>query len=143
MSDLREFESAIARDGHDLSGSVLLEISNAIVRLYKECYGKGPTKAKTYQHADVVTCVLRGGLTKAEQTLIAAGHENAVVSQRHRLQQAVRDRFTAAVEELTGRRVVGFMSGTQATPEMSCEVFVLAPVDDGAQADFSSNGHRG
>lgn len=140
MSDLSAFEADFARDGHDLPGSVLLEISNAIVRLYKECYGKGPTKAKTYHHGEVVTCVLRGSLTKAEQTLIAAGHENAVVRQRHRLHEAVRARFVAAVEELTGRRVVGFMSGTQATPEMSCEVFVLAPAD-GAVAEFSSNGH--
>ncbi|MEA2427690.1 MAG: hypothetical protein QOF37_1318 [Thermoleophilaceae bacterium] len=127
MTDMREFESDIASSGAAGRGDVLLAISNAIVRLYKECFGRGPTKAKTYHHGDVITCVLRGGLTKAEHTLIASGHEASVHNQRHMLQQAVRERFVASVEELTGRRVVGFMSGTQLDPDMSCEVFVLAP----------------
>ena len=41
----------------------------------------------------------------------------------------MRDRFVAVIEQATGRRVVGFMSGNQQDPDMMCEVFVLAPTD--------------
>jgi uncharacterized protein YbcI len=116
--------------GSDISkrGDVLLEISNAIVRLYKECFGRGPTKARTIYQGDVVVCVLRGGLTVAERTLYERGRGESVLRLRSEFQEAVRERFTDAVEEIVGRNVIGFMSGSQLDPEMSVEVFVLEPV---------------
>jgi uncharacterized protein YbcI len=130
-----EFGSDIGRLGADGTGhsdgrgDVLLAISNALVRLYKECYGKGPTKARTYHHGDVITCVLRGGFTRAEQTLLENGHADAVHEQRRYLQQAAKSKFVGAVEAITGRRVVAFISGTEHDPDVHAEVFVLASQD--------------
>ena len=113
-------------------GDMLLAISNAMVRLYKDHYGKGPTKARTYHQEDVITCVLRGGLTRAERTLLGAGHSDAVMRGRHMLQSALREQFVEAVETLTGRRVIGFMSGNAPEADMSVEVFVLESAETGS-----------
>lgn len=108
-------------------GNLKLEISNAIVRVYKDCFGKGPTRARTYYDGDVVTCVLSDVYTRAEQTLLESGRTATVLSQRQELQEAVRQRLVEVVEHATGREVVGFFSGNQSDPDMAVEVFVLAP----------------
>ena len=94
--------------------------------LLKEYYGRGPDKAKTYVNGDLVVCLLRGGFTRVEQTLRDGGHGDAVIQQRMAFQEVMRKRFNQVVEDATGRRVVGFMSGNQQNPDMICEVFVLA-----------------
>ena len=106
---------------------MLLAISNAIVRLHKRYFGKGPTKARAYFAGDVITCVLSDVYTRAERTLIESGRETTVLRQRWELQQAVRDEFVAEIEAITGRKVIGFFSGNQPEPDLSVEVFVLAP----------------
>jgi uncharacterized protein YbcI len=113
---------------------MLAEISNSMVRLYKEHFGKGPTRVRSYYQGDVITCVLRDGFTRADQTLIEAGRSQLVTRQRHELQLAVRDEFTKAIEQITGREVVGFFSGSQPDPVIEVEVFVLAPVAKAATA---------
>jgi uncharacterized protein YbcI len=100
-----------------------------MVGLLKDFYGVGPTQAKTYYHDDLVVCLLRGGFTRVEQTLLEGGRTGAVIQQRMEFQEVMRDRFVAVVEDATERRVVGFMSGNQQDPDMICEVFVLAPTD--------------
>ncbi len=110
-------------------GDVLSAISDGLVALLKEFYGRGPTQAKTYYHDDLVVCVLRGGFTRVEQTLLEGGRGAAVIEQRMAFQDVMRDRFEAVVERATGRPVVGFMSGNQQAPDMICEVFVLSPSD--------------
>ena len=112
---------------HD--GEARTAISNGLVALLKEFYGVGPTQAKTYYHDDIVVCVMRGGFTRVEQTLLEGGRTAAVIQQRMEFQEVMRPRFTHVVEAATGRRVVGFMSGNQQEPDMICEVFVLAPTD--------------
>ena len=77
--------------------------------------------------ADVVVVVMRGGFTRIEQTLLDAGKRNVVIEQRITFQEIMSDRFMALVQEITGRVVIGFVSGNQPDPEMTCEVFVLAP----------------
>jgi uncharacterized protein YbcI len=74
-------------------------------------------------------CVLRGGFSRVEQTLLEAGRGAAVIQQRMELQELMRERFEAVIEHATGRRVIGFMSGNQQHPDMMCEVFILAPTD--------------
>jgi uncharacterized protein YbcI len=110
-------------------GDVLTAISDGLVALLKEFYGRGPTQAKTYYHDDLVVCVLRGGFTRVEQTLLEGGRGAAVIEQRMAFQDVMRGRFEAVVERATGRPVVGFMSGNQQAPDMICEVFVLSPSD--------------
>jgi uncharacterized protein YbcI len=104
---------------------LLAEISNAMVGLKKEFYGKGPTKAKTYINDNYVFCVLQGGITRNEETLIAAGQEMLVREYRLRFQEAMADATTEAIERLTGRRVIGYHSQIVFDPEHAFEIFVL------------------
>jgi uncharacterized protein YbcI len=96
-----------------------------MVGLKKEFYGKGPTKAKTYINDNYVLCVLQGGLTRNEATLLAAGQEDLVRQYRLRFQEAVADAVTEAVERLTGRQVIGYHSQIVFDPEYAFEIFVL------------------
>lgn len=107
-------------------GEIRTAISDGVVGLLKEFYGAGPTQAKTYLVDDLVVCLLRGGFTSAEHTLQEAGRGEAVASQRMEFQSVMRERFIAVVQQATGRRVVGFMAGTEQDADMFCEVFVLA-----------------
>ena len=110
-------------------GEVLTAISDGLVALLKEFYGRGPTRAKSYYEDDLVVCVLRGGFSRVEQTLVEGGRGAAVIKQRMEFQEVMRRRFEAVIEDATGQRVIGFMSGNQQSPDMMCEVFILAPTD--------------
>jgi uncharacterized protein YbcI len=119
-------------------GDVLTAISDGMVALLKEFYGRGPTRAKSYYEDDLVVCLLRGGFTRVEETLLAGGRGSSVIQQRMEFQELMRERFEAVIEAATGRQVIGFMSGNQQSPDMMCEVFILAPtdlVDDGESPD--------
>lgn len=118
--------SAEAKRRH---GDELTAISDGLVALLKEFYGRGPTQAKSYYQDDLVVCILRGGYTQVEQTLREGGRGSAVIEQRMQFQELMRERFEAVIEGATGRQVIGFMSGNQQDPDMMCEVFVLAPTD--------------
>ena len=119
--------SSIDTRHHD--GTARAEISEGMVALLKGFYGVGPTQAKTYYHDDLVVCLMRGGFTRVEQTLLEGGRTSAVIRQRMEFQDVMRARFVAVIENATGRNVVGFMSGNQQDPDMICEVFVLNPTD--------------
>ena len=108
-------------------GDVLTAISDGIVALLKDYYGRGPTRAKSYYEDDLVVCLLRGGFSRVEQTLLEGGRGSAVIQQRMEFQELMRQRFEAVIERATGRPVIGFMSGNQQDPDVMCEVFILAP----------------
>jgi uncharacterized protein YbcI len=110
-------------------GDVRTAISDGLVALLKEYYGRGPERTKTYVSDDLVVCLLRGGFTRVEQTLFEGGHGEDVIRQRMAFQNVMRDRFEHVVEQATGRKVIGFMSGNQQDPDMICEIFVLASND--------------
>jgi uncharacterized protein YbcI len=110
-------------------GEILTAISDGMVALLKEYYGRGPTRAKSYYHDDLVVCVLRGGFSRVEETLLSGGRGQAVIQQRMEFQEIMRDRFTDVIVRATGRPVIGFMSGNQQHPDVMCEVFILAPTD--------------
>ena len=110
-------------------GDVLTAISDGMVSLLKEFYGRGPTRTKTYFEDDLVVCLLRGGFSRVEQTLLDGGRGSSVISQRMEFQELMRDRFEGVIESATGRRVIGFMSGNQQDPDIMCEVFILSPTD--------------
>ena len=111
------------------SGDVLTAISDGLVALLKEYYGRGPERTRTYVSDDLVVCLLRGGFTRVEQTLLESGYGGDVIRQRMVFQEVMRERFEGVIERATGRRVIGFMSGNQQDPDMICEVFILAPSD--------------
>ena len=110
-------------------GDVLTAISDGMVGLLKEFYGRGPTRTKSYYADDLVVCLLRGGFSRVEETLLEGGRGPAVIEQRMAFQDIMRHRFEEVIEDATGRRVIGFMSGNQQDPDMMCEVFILAGSD--------------
>jgi uncharacterized protein YbcI len=124
------------------TGEMLAGISTAIVGLYREHFGKGPTKAKTYALDDVVICVLRDGLTTVEKTLFDRGRADTVREVRSAFQDAVAERFTSAVESLTGRRVVAFMSQAHVDPDLAIEVFFLdRSLSENGSVETDGDGH--
>ena len=110
--------------------SVRAEISNAMVGLMKDFYGKGPTKAKTFLNDNYVFCVMEGGLTRNEETLIQRGHEDLVRNYRLRFQEAMEEPTVEAIQRITGRSVIGYHSQIVFNPERTFEIFVLdRPID--------------
>ena len=118
--------------GEGLSGGALLTaISNRIVGILREHYGRGPMRAKTYVLDDIVVCVLRNGFTAIEQTMIETGNPERVVEMRHEFQQMMGASFKEAIEALTGSQVVAFLSQAHIEPDITLEVFFVDPPLDG------------
>ena len=114
-----------------LEGPQLAALSNAIVGLHRRYYGRGATKARTYQvHDDLVIIEMRDAYLTVEHTLLARGQIAAVHSTRMTFQQAMSHEFIAAVEEITGRKIESYQSQTFAFPEVILEIFYLEPVAD-------------
>lgn len=114
-----------------IDGAVRSAISQAIVRIHVDAYGKGATQAKTYAWDDLVVTVLRDLLTVAERTLIDANRTDVVREVRNTFQFSLEQRFREAVERLTGRRVQSFMSQVDPVRGFGVEVFLLEPSGDG------------
>jgi len=100
-------------------------ISSAVVDLYRTYYGHDRTTATTYINDNVVVCVLEDILTTGEDALIADGLAAHVIDGRVAFQTDTEDEFTAAIERLTHRAVVAFMSANQTSPGIACELFFL------------------
>src|SRR3954451_294576 len=107
-------------------GETRATISNEIVRLQAEYYGKGPTRAKTYIVEDLVVVVLEESFTRAEKTLAERGERDAIEHIRRRFQQQMAEDFTSVVEQATGRKVRVFLSETNIDHDVSVETFLLA-----------------
>ena len=109
--------------------SVLTDISNAMVRLYKETFGRGPTAARSYWCGEnLLTVVLQDTLTPAERNLVALGEHHRLRETRMFFQYATIREFCAPVEQITGRKVRSFLSGTDSEVDgLSIEAFVLHP----------------
>src|SRR4051812_15237531 len=106
-------------------------ISRELVSLHKQFYGRGPVRAKTHLVDDTVLCVLEGGFTVVERTLIEVGRAAAVHDMRLSFQAAMRDQFTAVVESALGRRVRAYLSQVHTDPDVGIEVFLLEPDEQG------------
>jgi uncharacterized protein YbcI len=111
---------------------VLASISTGLVGLHSRYYGKGPTKAKTYLVDDTVICILRGGFTTVERTLIEDGNVDAVYQIRRSFQQAMEGQFTAVVEAAMDRKVIAYMSQIHQDPDLAVEILVLEPSEEPA-----------
>ncbi len=106
-------------------GELRAAIASTMVGLMKQFYGKGPTKAKTYIADEYLFVVMDGGLTRNEETLLAAGEDMLVRQVRLRFQEAVREQVTSAIEALVGKKVVTYHSQIVFDPPRTFEVFVL------------------
>jgi uncharacterized protein YbcI len=116
------------------NGTVAAGISNAVVKILHEYTGRGPTKARTDINPNSVLVMLADTLTKGERVLVDGGKSELVLRTREQFQQLMRDDLVAAVEGLTQRNVIAFMSENHIDPDMAAEIFVLEPADDEASA---------
>ena len=106
----------------------MLEISNSMVRVYKEAFGRGPTKARAYfAGPDILVVLLADSLTVAERNLAAMGEHERLRQSRIFFQHAMEEQFRATVERVLGRRTLAFMSGIDTQRDISAEIFVLEP----------------
>jgi uncharacterized protein YbcI len=113
----------------DRDGLELQEITNAMVQIYKELFGRGPTKARTnYAGPDTLVATIRNSLTPAEQAMLDLGEHQRVREIRMFFQHASESDFTQTVERITGRKVWAFVSGVDTARDVSAEVFYLEPV---------------
>lgn len=116
-------------------GETLAEISNALVGLHKRFYGKGPVRAKTFLVDNTVLCLLEGGFTIVERTLIEIGRDQVVRELRHNFQLAMQDQYTEVVESRLGRRVTAYLSQVHTDPDVAVELFMLEPSERGVVAE--------
>ncbi len=122
MSNAEELQAAA---GEPAGGSQRTALANAMVGLKKQYYGKGPTGAKAWILDDYVFVALEGGLTRNEETLIAAGKKDLVRTYRLAFQETVGDMAMSAVAEIVGREVLTYHSQIVFDPARAFEIFVL------------------
>jgi uncharacterized protein YbcI len=113
-------------------GELRQQLSNAIVGLFKQYLGRGPSDCRTYLEPDLVIVVMAGGYTPAEQTLFEAGKWHEVRQARLAWQDSMESRFTEAIQRLTGRTVSAFLSAGRQNADFTVELFVLESEDSAA-----------
>jgi uncharacterized protein YbcI len=107
-------------------GRLLAAISTSIVTILRDHYGRGPMKAKTYALDDIIVVVMRGsGFTPLEQTIMDSGEPGRVVAMRHDFQSMIADRYKQTIEDLTGRKVLAFLSQAHIEPDITIEIFFI------------------
>ncbi len=123
------------QDAGPLTGGKLLsEITNRIVSMMREHYGRGPIKAKTFVLDDLIVCVLSDGFTAIEKTMMAGGEPDLVLELRRDFQRMMKVRYSEMIEELTGRKVLAFLSQAHVEPDLTVEMFLL----DGGAPGFGA-----
>jgi uncharacterized protein YbcI len=118
----------VTAESAPFDGERAAAISNAVVGELARTTGRGPTKAKTTFGDNAVFVILQDTLTRGERSLVEAGQHEAVLDLRRRWQQVMRQSCSRRVEELVGRKVIGFMSDNYIDPDIAVEVFVLEPI---------------
>ncbi len=107
-------------------GRLLAEITNRIVAFTREHYGRGPIKAKTYVLDNLIVCVLsNGGFTPIERTMMEGGEPDRVLDMRRDFQRMMKERYTEMLEQLTGRKVLAFLSQAHVEPDLTIEMFLM------------------
>lgn len=108
--------------------SPMLELSNAMVRLYKDAFGRGPTKARAaFAGPDTLIVVLEHSMTVAERNLAALGEHQRLRESRLFFQTALEREFRGLVERILGRRTIACVSGIDTRHDVAAEVFTLEP----------------
>jgi len=109
--------------------STLLEVSNAMVRLYKDQFGRGPTKARSFWSGpDAIACFLEDTLTPAERNLASMGAHQRLRDMRMYFQYATLREFCEPVERITGRKIRSFHSSIDTKVDgLAVETFIFYP----------------
>jgi uncharacterized protein YbcI len=111
-----------SRDEH---GELAAAISTAVVHVFSDHTGRGPTKARTTIDGTTVVVILQETMTKAERSLVEAGRHAEVLQLRRSFQETMRDDLVAVVERLTASSVNAFMSANHIAPDTAAEIFLL------------------
>jgi uncharacterized protein YbcI len=112
--------------GGQLTGGELnAALTSAIVGIHTEYLGRGPKTASTFHHENILVTLMNDVLTQAEKSLVRTDRDEAVTNIRHLFQKTMQADFTTAVERLTGRKVVAFISGNHVDPDIAAEIFIL------------------
>lgn len=113
----------------DTRTGMAAEISAAMIRLYKDLFGRGPTRARTYWTGpDAIVVFLDDTLTATERNLVRMGEQARLRETRMFFQYASLPDFCGPIEAITGRKVRSFISGIDPDTEGTCvEAFVLHP----------------
>jgi uncharacterized protein YbcI len=112
----------------DRRDSVLAEISRQMVKIYKEQFGRGPTKARTdFAGPDVIICTLEESLTPAERRLAELGEHQRLRDTRLYFQHATEKEFRGMIERVLERKVRAFISGMDTATDVAVEIFYLEP----------------
>jgi uncharacterized protein YbcI len=125
---MNEQSAVQASNGTRGDYSVRAEVSREMVRLYKDLFGRGPTKAKTdFVGPDAVLCTLENSLTQAERALAEMGEHQRLRDTRLYFQYATEEEFRGVIERVVGRKVRAFVSGMDTDQDVSVELFYLEP----------------
>ena len=106
-------------------GRLLAEITDRLVLLVREHYGRSPVKAKTYVLDNLVVCVLSDGFIALERTMMENGEPGRVLEMRREYERLMKTRYSEMIEELTGRKVLAFLSQTHLEPDLTVEMFLM------------------
>jgi uncharacterized protein YbcI len=110
-------------------GPPLAAISTRIAAILRRRYGGGAVKVKAYARDDIIVVVMRGGgFTALEQTMMDSGESDSavrIVDLRHEFQDWTATRYTEAIEELTGQKVLAFLSQAHLKPDITMETFFM------------------
>jgi uncharacterized protein YbcI len=107
------------------AGELNAAVTSALVGIHNRYLGRGPRTASTLHHGNVLVTLMYDVLTHAEKSLTRSGQISAVNHIRHLFQEAMEADFREAVERLTGRKVLAFISGDHIDPDVAAELFIL------------------
>ena len=123
---MNDQQTTRAADGTDPAISILAEISREMVRLYKEQFGRGPTRARSnFAGPDLVICTLEDTLTPAERRMAQLGEHQRLRDTRLYFQHATEAQFCEVIERVLGRKVRAFISGMDTHKDVAAEIFYL------------------
>jgi uncharacterized protein YbcI len=112
-------------------GGELAQLCGEVAAIVRRAWGRGPVNTTAHWAGpDALVVLLENGLIPAERTLRAAGDEQAVLAGRRTLQRILEAELDAAVERIFGRKVRAMLSATRLDPDISAEIFLLAPEDE-------------
>ena len=122
-------ENPLSGDSDQDRLSLQARVSTTVVQAMKDLYGRGPTRAKSYFCDEYVFCVMSGGMTRDEETMLRGGQHEAVREHRLRFQAVIAPELIRRVEDVLHRKVINYHSQVLFDPDRLIEIFMLEPSD--------------
>lgn len=136
---MREQQSDVGPE-RERGGDMLARISTEMVRASKKYFGKGPTSAKSYMLDDFLIIVMRDNRTVAENTMVDFGQEALVREFRQQFENEMTGKLEGMIEELTGRKILGYQSQIIINPDIVIEIFFFDRAAEEQEIDATARG---